>query len=148
MGHHIKAIIGKRTDVQRLADDWVYGKLIELPQEFAMVPMTIRLLEDIEEIMELSESEFDCGLDGLYDSVIWLLENYSFHTKLAYIETEYFGGYGTQGGVLYENGTERIHPKTGEGTINVLLKELGAWRKPDFDEFDCLELGKYRHIEE
>lgn len=148
MGHHIKAIIGKQADIQKLADDWVYGKLIELPQDFGMVPMTITLLDDVEEITELSESELDCGLDGLDESVIWLLENYSFHTKLAYIETDYFGGVGTQGGVLYENGREKISPQAGKGTINVLLKELGAWRKSDTDEFDCLELGKYRHFDE
>lgn len=148
MGHSIKAVIGKRSDVQRLAEDWVHAKLIELPQEFGMVPMTIRLLEDIEELMELSGSGFESELYGLDGSVVWLLENYSFHTKLAYIETDYFGGFGTQGGVLYENSREKIAPKTGNGTINILLKELGAWRKPDRDEFDCLELGKYRYIEE
>lgn len=148
MGHHIRAVIGKRSDVQKLADDWVFSKLIELPQDFAMVPMTIRLLENVEELMELSEAELDCGLDGLDNSVIRLLEEYSLQTKLAYIETDYFGGIGTQGGVLYENGAEKISPQVGKGSINVLLKELGAWRKPDKDEFDCLELGKYRHIEE
>lgn len=148
MGHSIKAVIGKRSDVQKLAEDWVHAKLIELPQEFAMVPMTIRLLEDIEELMEPSVSEIQSELYGLDGSVVWLLENYSFHTKLAYIETDYFGGFGTQGGVLYENGREKIPPQTGNGTINALLKKLGVWRKPDTDEFDCLELGKYRHIEE
>ena len=147
MGHHIKAIIGKLTDVRRLAGDWC-AKLIELPQDFGMVPMTIGFLEDVEELMEPSVIE-DCpGLDGLDGSVICLLEHYSFRTKLAYIETEYFGGFGTQGGVLYENGHEKIPPQVGSGTINVLLKELGAWRKPTMDEFDCLELGKYRHMEE
>lgn len=148
MGHCIKAVIGKRPDIQRLAEDWVCAKLTGLPQDFAMVPVTIRLLEDVEECIELDEIEGFPGLDGLDSSVLWLLENYSFRTKLAYIETDYFGGVGTQGGVLYENGHEKISPQTGSGTVNVLLKELGAWRKPNADEFDCLELGKYRHIEE
>ena len=147
MGHSIKVIIGRLPDVQKLAEDWVFSKLIELPQGFAMIPMTIGLLEDIEELMELTEIEEISGLYGLDNSVVWLLEEYSFRTKLAYIETYYFGGTGTQGGVLYENGGEKIPPKTGEGTINALLKELGAWRKPEKDEFDCLELGKYRRFE-
>lgn len=147
MGHQIKAIIGKMPDIQKFAEDWLC-KPIELPQDFGMVPMTIKLLENVEELMEPAEIE-DCpGLDGLDGSVVWLLENYSFRTKLAYIETDYFGGAGTQGGVLYENNTEKIPPKTGEGAINALLKKLGAWRKPDVDEFDCLELGKYRHFDE
>ena len=148
MGHSLKAIIGKREDVCRISEDWVKAKLIELPQGFGIVPMTIRLLEDVEELMEPSEIEDRFGLDGLDGAVICLLEQYSFRTKLAYVETEYFGGYGTQGGVLYEDGREKIPPKKGIGTINILLKELGAWRKPNADEFDCLELGKFRHIEE
>lgn len=148
MGHCIKAIIGKREDVCGIAEDWVHARLIELPQGFGMVPMTIRLLEDVEELMEPSGIEDCSGLDGLDGAVICLLEQYSFRTKLAYVETDYFGGYGTQGGVLYENGSEKIPPQTGSGTINVLLKELGAWRKPNSDEFDQLELGKFRHIEE
>lgn len=148
MGHRINAVIGKRADVIGIADDWVRARLIELPQGFAMVPMTIRLLEDVEELMEPSGIEDCYGLDGLDGAVICLLEQYSFRTKLAYIETDYFGGYGIQGGVLYENGCEVIPPRVGEGTVNALLKELGAWRKPNTDEFDCLELGKYRHTEE
>lgn len=148
MGHCIKAIIGKREDVCGIADDWVRAKLIELLQGFGMVPMTIRLLEDVEELMEPSGIEEHSALDGLDGAVICLLEQYSFRTKLAYVETDYFGGYGTQGGVLFENGREKIPPQTGNGTINVLLKELGVWRKPNKDEFDCLELGKFRYIEE
>lgn len=148
MGHHIKAIIGSRSDIQKLAEDLVCAKPIELPQEFAMASMTFQLLEDVEEIMEPSEAGECSGLDGLDSSVVWLLKNYSLHTKLAYIETDYFGGVGTQGGVLYENGSEKIPPQTGNGTIDALLKELGVRRNPDKDEFDCLELGKYRHIEE
>lgn len=148
MGHSLKAIIGKREDVCGIAENWVRAKLIKLPQGFGMVPITVRLLEDVEELMELSGIKDRYGLDGLDGAVICLLEQYSFRTKLAYVETEYFGGYGTQGGVLYENGREKISPKTGSGIINVLLKELGVWRKPNADEFDCLELGKFRHIEE
>lgn len=148
MGHSIKAVIGKRTDVQKLAEDWACAKMIELPQDFGMVPMTIGLLENVEELMEISVGNVRSELDGFDRTVAEILEQYSFRTKLAYIETDYFGGVGTQGGVLYENGREASPPCVGEGVINALLKELGAWRKPDLDEFDCLELGKYRHIEE
>ena len=148
MGHCIKAIIGKREDVCKISEDWVQAKLIELPQGFGMVPMTARLLEDVEELMEPSEIEDRLGLDGLDGAVVCMLEQYSFRTKLAYVETEYFGGYGTQGGVLYENGREKIPPQTGSGTINVLLKELGVRRRPNADEFDQLELGKFRRTEE
>lgn len=147
MGHSIRAVIGKWADVQRIAEDWIC-KMIELPQDFGMIPLTIKLLEDMEELLEPSCEEPCSELDGFDRTVADILESYSFHTKLAYIETDYFGGVGTQGGVLYENGREACPPRVGEGTINALLKALGAWRKPDKDEFDCLELGKYRHIDE
>lgn len=147
MGHSIKAVIGKRADVQRFAEDWIC-KMIELPQDLGMVPLTIKLLEDMEERLEPSGDPSCSALEGLDSTVVEILKRYSTCTKLAYIETDYFGGVGTQGGVLYENGREVCPPRVGEGTVNALLKALGAWRKPDKDEFDCLELGKYRHIDE
>lgn len=147
MGHSIKAVIGKRTDVQRIAEDWIC-KMIELPQDFGMVPLTLKLFEDMEELLKPSGDDPCSELVGLDSTVVEILKRYSSCTKLAYIETDYFGGVGTQGGVLYENGRETISACVGEGTINALLKALGAWRKPDMDEFDCLELGKYRHFDE
>lgn len=147
MGHSIRAVIGKRADVQKISEDRLC-KVIELPQDFCMVPLTIKLLEDMEELPELSCEDPCSELDGFDRTVKEILEQYSFRTKLAYIETDYFGGVGTQGGVLYENGCEACPPRVGEGTINALLKELGARHRPGTDEFDSLELGKYRHIDE
>lgn len=147
MGHSIKAVIGRRADVRKISEDWLCN-MIELPQDFGMVPLTIKLLEDMEELLEPSGDDPCSELDGFDRTAADILESYSFRTKLAYIETDYFRGVGTQGGVLYENGREACPPRVDEGTVNALLKELGAWRKPDKDEFDCLELGKYRHIDE
>lgn len=150
MGHCIRAIIGTHEDVHKIADAWVRAKEIELPQGFGMVFCTTVLLEDIEELMESSGEVIDYSLfpelEYFNASVKELMESYSFRTKLAYIETDYFGGTGTQAGILYENGKPAA-PKNGEGAINALLKELGVWRKPDKDEFDMLGLGKYRHME-
>lgn len=146
MGHKINAVIGKIVDVSKIAEDWVHAKIIELPQDFGMVPMTAGLLENVSELMEISDGVYCSELDALDETVIDLLERYSFRTKLAYIETDYFGGVGAQGGVLYENGREVCPPRVGEGVINELLKELGAWHRPGSDEFDSLGLGKYRHV--
>ena len=76
------------------------------------------------------------------------MQEYSLHTRLAYIETDYFGGVGTQGGVLWENGQIIIQPRSGEGTINLLLKELGFMCIGDLDAFDSLSLGNYRHMQD
>ena len=109
MGHCIRAIIGTYQSIQKLANDWVYAKEIELPQGYGMIFLT---------------------------------------DELAYVETDYFGGIGTQGGVLYENGRIRIAPHSGDGTINLLLRELGVKCLANKDEFDSLNLGNYRHMTE
>lgn len=149
MGHSIRAIIGAREAVRKIADDR-FAKTIELPQGFGMIFCTIELLEDIEEFFEHSAEADDAPdfteLDYFDASVRELMENYSQGTKLAYVETNYFGGTGTQAGILYENGKPAA-PKSGEGAINALLKELGVRREPDKDEFDMLGLGKYRRME-
>lgn len=151
MGHCIRAVIGTYEAVRKIADDWVRTKEIELPQGFGMVFCTTALLEDIEELMEFSDEVIERSpfpeLEYFNSAAKFLMEEYSFHTKLAYIETDYFGGVGTQAGLLYKNGQPAAEPKNGEGTINALLKELGVWRKPDMDEFDMLGLGKYRNME-
>lgn len=146
MGHCIRAVIGTRDSARRLAEDWLRAKVIELPQDFAMIFMTDDLLEDVGELLEVSDEQCFPELEYFTEEVKELIEYYSFRTKLTYIETDYFGGTGTQAGVLYENGRIAIGPRRGNGTINILLREMGVWCYPDKDEFDMLKLGKYRHM--
>lgn len=125
----------------------IHADLIELPQGFGMILMTDRLLCDVEELAEVSDKAVFPELERFTEAVGELMERYSFHTKLAYIETDYFGGAGTQGGVLYENGRVGAAPRVdGSGVINALLSELGVWRGSGKDEFDSLGLGKYRRM--
>lgn len=145
MGHCINAVIGARDSVRGLAEDWL-REVIELPQDFGMILMTNDFLENVGELMEVSDELCFPELENFTEEVKELMERYSFRTKLAYIETDYFGGAGTQAGVLYENGRITIGPRRGEGTINALLRELGVWRYPDKDEFDMLGLGNHRHM--
>ncbi len=147
MGHCISAIVGRHSDVCRIAENMIHADLIELPQGYGMVLMTDKLLRDVEELAEVSDEIVFPELDRFTEAVRELMERYSFHTKLAYIETDYFGGAGTQGGVLYENGCAAAAPSVAEtGVINALLSELGVWREPGKDEFDSLGLSKYRRM--
>lgn len=148
MGHNISAIIGRRNTIQKLADTWIYAPVIELPQEFSMVFLTNTFIESIEERYQISDNFCCPELDSFSTIAEQLLQEFSFHTRLAYIETDYFGGVGTQGGVLYENGKIIIKPRSGEGTINLLLKELGVMCIRGLDEFDSLNLGNYRHMQD
>ncbi len=125
----------------------IHADLIELPQGFGMILMTDKLLRDVEELAEISDEIVFPGLDRFTEAVRELMERYSFHTKLAYIETDYFGGAGTQGGLLYENGSAAVAPQvSGAGVINALLSELGVRCGSGKDEFDSLGLSKYRRM--
>ena len=141
MGHCIRAIIGKHEVIQRLENDW-YAKEINLPQGYGMIFLTDALLDNIAELFESANEP------SAPDAVTnYLLQEYSFHTKLAYIEIDYFGGIGIQSGILYENGEISLAPRSGEGAINILLRELGVWCEINKDEFDSLNLGIYRRMD-
>ncbi len=141
MGHCVRAIIGVHKDIQRIENDW-FAKGIKLPQGYGMIFLTDALLDDIGELFESANEPSDPETVTSY-----LLQEYSIHTKLAYIEADYFGGIGTQSGILYENGNISIPSCSGKGAINILLRELGVWCEVNKDEFDSLNLGIYRRMD-
>lgn len=141
MGHCVRAIIGAHKDIQQIENNW-FAKGIKLPQGYGMIFLTDALLDNIGELFESANEPSDPETVTSY-----LLQEYSFHTKLAYIEADYSSGIGTHSGILYENGKISIPLCSGEGAINILLRELGVWREVNKDEFDSLNLGIYRRMD-
>ena len=82
MGHCIRAVIGSRESVRRLAEDWLKAKVVELPQDFGMIFMTDDLLEDVGELLEVSDELPFSELENFTEEVKELMERYSFRTKL------------------------------------------------------------------
>lgn len=79
----------------------------------------------------------------------------STRAPLAYIETDYFGGSGTQSAVLWQAGQLLIGPATLDTTqgvqrqptlwpVNVVLRALGVRAKPPEDEFAAFGLANVR----
>lgn len=93
-----------------------------------------------------------------------LLKEFSFKGKCAYIETNYFGGSGTQisevwdsgkkiGGPYFSSdGIDQISIPIGvsfvSDSINQSLKIIGIYKHNDKDEFDSARLGSYRSNED
>lgn len=146
LGQMIRAIIGKDKYIQNIAERLVYAIKHDLPQGFALIYLTDCLFDDIEELINEKDTCKYSSLNYLSDSVIVFLEEFSRNTQLIYIETDYFGGYGTQAGVLFENGFMK-EPMSGEGTINFLLRSIGVHQMNNKDEFDSLQLYKFRRME-
>ncbi|MCI8423296.1 MAG: hypothetical protein HFF50_07185 [Lawsonibacter sp.] len=146
MGHQIQAILGKREAVQDFADRWVQAELVDLPQDCALVFLTDALFDGITELFDEPDREEPSPLALFTSAIRWALEGGACPGPLAYIETDYAGGHGTQAGVLVERGRIIQGPMEGEGTINRLLAALGVWHRPGEDAFDALGLGRYRHM--
>ncbi|WP_139228608.1 hypothetical protein [Planctomicrobium piriforme] len=88
------------------------------------------------------------GSDGfilLTASFTAFLLDLSVLGTLAYIETDYFGGTGSQGAAVYSNGKPLMQSEGSElaDPINKALELIGV-RSEGSDRFDALGLGNFR----
>ena len=146
MGHQIQAIVGKREAIQVFADCWAQAEVVDLPQDCGMVFLTDALFDGITQLFDGPGREEPSSLTLFTSAIRRALEEAARPGPLAYIETDYAGGYGTQAGVLLERGQAALGPLEGAGAINRLLRAIGVWSRPGEDEFDALGLGRYRHM--
>lgn len=147
MGHMIRAIIAKENVIQSISDHWVNAEKAILPQGYALTFLNDSLFDDIEELFDIADTHKYPQFQFLSDSVISFLMQESKDTQLIYIETDYFGGYGTQAGVLFENGGIVIEPLQGDGAINYLLNQIGVYKELNKDEFTSLQLYRFRRMD-
>lgn len=163
--HCIRGFVGKEDLIRAFEGNWIEGKPVTLHQGLAIVFLTSKLFDDIEELVD---SKLNVDYSGFFEylspSIYEILVQESRIGKIAYIETDYFGGIGSQSAILFENSQIKIKPlKTetfwdekaynyyhkpeGENAINIVLKELGVYRKKGKDEFDSIGLCNYRHMD-
>lgn len=162
MGHVLHAVIGHKAPIAELAAGWWRARRIDLPQDFALVPLTAALHDDIVDLADARESDPFPGFERLSAGMAIVLENASRVGPLAYIETDYFGGVGRQMAVAWQNGkvllgplqSETVWTKEGmpgsrpvDQAINRVLAAVGVWTQGDADRFDTLGLGKFRITE-
>ncbi len=144
--HSIRAIISSSNVIQRIADNWIHAELIVLQQGFSMILVIDDLFDDITELVNNKKVlNFEEYFYYFNSSINEFLESESKSCKIAYIETDYFGGNGTQSAMLYEKGKVVIEPR--KNAINHVLKELGVVRSKSKDEFESVELEKYRRMD-
>jgi hypothetical protein len=76
------------------------------------------------------------------------IRKFGENRTIAKIETDYFGGSGSQSAKLFVN-NKKVYDKSDEQDwlskpINDVLKEMGVQKILGQDEFDTIGLGKYR----
>ena len=141
--YEIQAVIGD-FNVIRLEE--IPGtRIVTLPQEKVLIPFS-KNFKNIKGIPDLPFT-YD-GEITLHPSIADFCRTISTHGKIAYVEAMFFGGTGTQAHSLWNTGLMIGEPQVGLHAINRALKFLGVKKKRNLDEFDTLNLGKFRRIED
>lgn len=108
-----------------------------------MVPLTDSLFDEITASTP-EETHLVQGLERLSTSLAELLREVSDDISVAYVEAEYWGGVGSQSAVMWDKGEVVFQVLNSQDAINQVLRMLGIEAKDAVDEFDSVNLGRYR----
>ena len=157
MGHCIRAFLGNSEKINSLAEAYARTP-IQLPQGLSMLFLTDDLFDAIAESVNDDNEIVVAGFNYFTSAIAFVLTEYSQNGKLAYFETDYFGGDGTQAAILYEKGMPKFPPIFTDDmngwslnkvrAINTILQAFGIVKLNDIDEFDSVGLGNFRRMEE
>ena len=146
--HNIHVIIGRFDDLNARATLVSPSSLISLPHGMGLVPVNDNFYR-----AKCHGNDAPSVIDTFAfltpEFLAWLTLA-SKETRLCYCETDYFGGAGGQGAVVFDNGACIFGPEFREdGPINHALSIMVIDSSDnDEDQFQMLDLGKYRSSEQ
>lgn len=142
MGHRLQAIILSGAFNRAKAE--VFGlKSVSLPQGLELLFLTAESCDLwAEKLSIVGFRSLHPKLDA--ELVHHMLAEIAPGSRFAIIETDYFGGYGEQYAVVYEQDQCLMS----EGRINEALTLLGVVPEAGLDAFDTVGLGHYRRVPE
>jgi hypothetical protein len=162
MGHSIQAIVASSSVADYVCTDYPQLTRVEVKQGFVILPVDA----DFIDTTAVPHPAHSSGAPELPPGAFMLLTHgfrvfirgLSRHGRLAYLETDYFGGVGQQGAMVCDDGAEVMEPawsdfgpahRSGTGPINRALKLLGV-KRPFLigDRFCALGLNDCRHNED
>jgi hypothetical protein len=139
MAYSLQAIISSSSAFEETCFEG--GNVVGLPQALSMLLFTRKFLEQRKFPLR---PLMDDDAKTLPKEIEELCARIAGHSRAAYVEAEFFGGAGTQGCALFQEGrrTEdiQIHGKA----VNHALRFLGVSVAGEYDEFAALGLGKFR----
>lgn len=151
MGHNIAAIIAGADIAAAFAVAADAPPPTELLSSLVIVPLSDR---QFDRISGLEPGAYVAGFAYLSASLTEALAAASSEGPVVYIETEYFGGTGSQAAAVFVDGemvlaehqadTRDTHRR--DGPINKALRLLGVSASGGRDEFDTLGLGRFRDV--
>lgn len=142
MGHHIRAIIGPTAALARAADFGVQTTAVPLTASVAWLPMPDSVLDRLTEHTTLPRAPADERFEHFTGVLPAVCAELSRIAPIAYVETEYFGGAGTQVATVFEQGLRVIECSS----VNEALAAIGVRRTASHDEWDTVGLGNHRRM--
>lgn len=143
MSYVIEAVIARGELIGTVTRSCAQAHLVALPQGWALIPAAPEFLK---ELTRGYQDRHEAKLEG-WRLLGPALEAWccalSRNGAVGYVEAELFGGVGTQSGILWEQGRLVLSPFHAPHGINMVLRRLGV-HAVDGDEFDTLNLGRYR----
>jgi hypothetical protein len=144
MGHSIAGFVAREEVLREGARHLRHARIASLEQGFGFLPAT-DVLDDELGRGEMPHDEFWRLTDGLAR----LGAELSRGGRVAYVETDYFGGSGDQAAMAWEDGEVLSAPhKARIGAIHGALMWLDVEKGDADDRFDALGLGRHRHTDD
>jgi hypothetical protein len=146
MGYLLNAFLGRPDGLKKIERRFPTSKIVLLTTEIALIPMTGRLFNEINNYRgnniikkwQFLTSDVENEILGVID-----------HDMISYIEVEYFGGQGGQSGIIWQKGKRIFEKEFQQGVVNEILRLFGVLKdKIDRDAFDTVRLGRHRNTED
>lgn len=146
MAHFVQCIIASCAGLRSLPLVTKSYTCAPLTQGFCAVPTDGALIDHIDELYPDARQPLP-GFVHLRGGLVTLLEEISRATPAAYIETEYFGGVGTQSAAAYAHGRMvfALGDSDSAGPISQALRLIGVIKDRHRDEFEALGLTSHRN---
>jgi hypothetical protein len=152
MGHQTTALIGSRSALSQFTEQFGSPATTELVDELVIMPLDDLRLELLRDV---SAPPYE-GFAHLTSEVTAGILTGVGSEKTLYIETEYFGGTGSQGAAFFRGGkliwkrsisSEDRSELPDKTPISEGLAELGVRSSDDRDKFDVAGLSRFRSLE-
>lgn len=148
MSHCIHAIVAPDSFAAAIHDAWPELPRLRHDLGFSIFPVDDDLIDSkITPVVTPRETGDEFML--LTPAFETYLRQLSVGGSLAYVETEYFGGTGGQGALVYADGVVRMNPEWDDsGTINRALELIGVPRPMNGDRFAHIGFANVRDNED
>jgi hypothetical protein len=142
VGHNIRGLIGTPSVLARASALGLDAPAISLGAGLAWIPVSEELQDRLDERSSIATAPGDPRFVHFCGVLPAVLAEVSRVGPVAYIETSYTGGVGTQAATAYDRG-QRV---PAHGLVNEALRVLGVAAPTHGDEWDAVGLTRHRQM--